>query len=190
MRTVKLRVTDSQGHINETTRTLSVTNAPLASFTFSPTAVKSGQMVSFNGSASSDPDGMIATYEWDLDGNASYETRTGSRPTVSRSYASPGTLSVKLRVTDNLGVSSETSRPLLVKARARRPSCGGLKGAKRVTCMRRTCRKLKGNKRGACIRRSCRYVKRDKRNACKRRSCRTLKGAKKRACVRKYSRKR
>ena len=187
VRTVKLRVTDGQGHINETTRTLSVTNAPVAAFTFSPSPAQSGQMVSFNGSASRDPDGTIAKYEWDLDGNGSYETGTGSTPTISRSYPSRGTLSVKLRVTDNLGVTAETTRPLEVNAPARRAGCRGQRGAKRAACMQRACRTLKRSKRAGCIRKSCRYVKRGKkRSACQRKSCRTLKGAKRRACLRKY----
>ena len=125
MRTIKLRVTDGQGHTNETTRPLSVTNAPIASFTVSPSPAQTGQMVSFNGSASSDPDGAIAKYEWDLDGNGSYETATGTTSTTSRSYPSPGTLSVRLRVTDNLGVTSETTRPLQVNAAPPPPGGGG-----------------------------------------------------------------
>ncbi len=193
VRTIKLRVTDSQGHINETTRSLSVTNEPVASFTASPSPASTGRLVSFNGAASTDPDGTIAKYEWDLDGNGAYETDTGSTPTASRSYASRGTLSVKLRVTDNLGVTSEATRSLQVNAPAqppRKPSvgCGTLKGAKRATCIQKTCRRVKGSKRAACMRKSCRYVKRSKRSACKRKSCRLLKGAKKRACVRKYAR--
>jgi len=200
-RTIKLRVTDGQGHANETTRPLTVTNAPIASFTVSPSPAQTGQMVSFNGSASSDPDGAIAAYEWDLDGNGSYETATGTTPTASRSYSSPGTLSVKLRVTDNLGVTSETSRPLQVNAapspppgetRPQRPrGCSSLRGPKRAACIQKSCRRLKGNRRAACLRKSCRFVKRSKRKACQRKSCRTLTGAKKkRACVRKYSRRR
>ena len=49
-----------------------------------------GQTVSFNASASSDPDGTIAKYEWDLDGNGSYETDTGTTPTATSSYATAG----------------------------------------------------------------------------------------------------
>ena len=42
-----------------------------------PSIVK-GEPITFNGSASSDPDGTIAKYEWDFDGNGSYETSGGA----------------------------------------------------------------------------------------------------------------
>ena len=38
---------------------------------------------SFNASASTDPDGTIAKYEWDLDGNGTYETDTGTTKTTT-----------------------------------------------------------------------------------------------------------
>jgi len=115
-RTVKLRVTDEQMNISETTRSFTVTNAPIASFTSSPTPAQTGQTVNFDGSASSDADGTIAKYEWDLDGNGDFETDTGTTATTSRSYTTAGTLTIRLRVTDNLGVPSETTRSLQVNA--------------------------------------------------------------------------
>ena len=85
---------------------------PSASFTATPNPAQVGQSVSFNGSASADPDGTIAKYEWDLDGNGSFETDTGTTPTTSRAYTAPATLDVKLRVTDNNGATGETTRSL------------------------------------------------------------------------------
>ncbi len=64
--------------------------SPTASFTASPNPVTSGASVTFDAAASSDPDGTIAKYEWDLDGNGSYETDTGTTATTSRSYATAG----------------------------------------------------------------------------------------------------
>ena len=43
--------------------------------------------VGFNASGSSDADGPLTRYEWDLDGNGSYETDTGTSPLASRTYA-------------------------------------------------------------------------------------------------------
>jgi YD repeat-containing protein len=74
---------------------------PVAAFTRTPATAKTNQAIAFNASGSSDPDGTIAKYEWDLDGNGSYETDTGSTPTTSRSYATAGDVAVKLRVTDD-----------------------------------------------------------------------------------------
>ena len=62
--------------------------------------------MTFNAAGSSDPDGTIAKYEWDLDGNGSFETDTGTTATTTRTYASAGTVTVGLRVTDNNGATA------------------------------------------------------------------------------------
>ncbi len=114
--TVGLRVTDNNGATATTTRSLTVQNrAPTASFTVSPNPATTGQTVSFNGSASSDPDGTITKYEWDLDGNGTYETNTGTTATTSRSYSSAATVNVGLRVTDNNDATATTTRSLTVR---------------------------------------------------------------------------
>jgi PKD repeat protein len=114
--TIGLRVTDSNGATATTTRTLTVQNrAPSASFTLTPNPSLTGQSVSFNGSGSTDPDGTVAKYEWDLDGNGSYETNTGATATTSRTYATGATLTIGLRVTDNLGATATTTRALSVR---------------------------------------------------------------------------
>ncbi len=107
---VRLRVSDEAGNRTTALRTVTVTNrGPTSSFTATPSTVVKNQTVSFDGSASADPDGTIAKYEWDLDGNGSFETNTGATATTSRSYATAGNVEVKLRVTDNEGVTSSTS---------------------------------------------------------------------------------
>ena len=58
--------------------------APTASFTATPNPANTNATVSFNASASVDPDGTIAKYEWDLDGNGTYETNTGTTKTTSQ----------------------------------------------------------------------------------------------------------
>jgi len=71
---------------------------PTASFTFSPAYPFAGYNVTFDGSGSSDPDGTVVNYGWDFgDGN----TSTGV--TTNHSYASAGTYTVSLTVTDNGG---------------------------------------------------------------------------------------
>jgi YD repeat-containing protein len=117
--TVGLRVTDNNGGTATTTRTVTVTNrAPTASFTATPNPVPTGTNVTFNGSGSSDPDGTVAKYEWDLDGNGTYETSTGATATTSKSFAAAGTVTVGLRVTDNLGLTATTTRAVTVTNRA------------------------------------------------------------------------
>jgi PKD repeat protein len=88
--------------------------APSASFTATPSAVQTRQTVNFNAGASADPDGTIAKYEWDLDGDGTYETDTGTTATTSKVYDKPGTVNVGLRVTDNSGVTATTTRAVTV----------------------------------------------------------------------------
>jgi YD repeat-containing protein len=210
--TVGLRVTDNLDVTGETTRSVTVTAPPTASFTVSPGAAEVGQTVAFNGAASSD-DGSIVKYEWDLDGDGSYEIDTGTTPTASRTYTSPATLTVRLRVTDDAGFTAETTRSLQISAAAQPgpppqqpppaaggqtqptqpsqpnaliappPSCTGLMGARRAACIQRTtCAALRGSRRARCIQRSCRWISRSRRGACIRKSCRYLKRSKRTAC--------
>ena len=46
-------------------------NPPAGSFTASPNPAPTGTPVTFDASGSTDPDGTIVKYEWDLDGNGS-----------------------------------------------------------------------------------------------------------------------
>ncbi len=112
---VRMRVTDSSGNKSTALRTVTVTNrAPTSSFTATPSSVNKGQLVSFNGSGSSDPDGTIAKYEWDLDGNGTFETNTGTTPTASTSYSAAGSFETKLRVTDDKGATAVSSKNVTV----------------------------------------------------------------------------
>ena len=87
---------------------------PNAAFTISKNPVKPNASVTFNASGSSDPDGSIVRYQWDLDGNGSFETDTGTTPTVSKSYAAQGAVPISLRVIDNQGGTDVTTTTLVV----------------------------------------------------------------------------
>jgi PKD repeat protein len=114
---VKLRVTDNGGAAATQTKTVTVSNrAPTASFTVSPSPAATRQTVTLNASASSDPDGTIAKYEWDLDGNGTYETDGGTANTKTNVFTTVGTISIGLRVTDNGGATAVTTRPLTVSS--------------------------------------------------------------------------
>ena len=74
--------------------------APTAKALAVPTSVNAGEIISFSGADSMDPDGTITSYEWDFgDGT------TASGATVTHAYSNEGTYAVKLTVTDNDGLS-------------------------------------------------------------------------------------
>ncbi len=82
-------------------------NAPTASFTDSV----SGLSVSFDGTASSDPDNDPLSYAWTFgDGNS------GSGVSPSHTYAAGGTYTVQLTVSDGKGGSDSTSKQVTVTA--------------------------------------------------------------------------
>jgi plastocyanin len=104
---------------------------PVAAIAADPATVPSGGTVRFDASASTDDHG-IADYAWDLDGDGTFETDTGTTPTVSRTYVNQGTsdqvVTVAVKVTDDnadaVGPESSTaSRPLTVTPAP--PSGGG-----------------------------------------------------------------
>lgn len=83
--------------------------APVARIT-GPTTTAAGVTVTFSGTGSTDPDGTIATYDWNFgDGTA------GSGATVTKSFA-VGTWAVQLTVTDNLGLTNTAMMPVTVSA--------------------------------------------------------------------------
>lgn len=86
---------------------------PQASFTYSPAAPTINDLVAFDGSGSSDPDGRIVLYEWDFNGDGRYEQRLSAAAT-SWLYDEPGKYRVSLRVTDNGGAAAVGTKELEV----------------------------------------------------------------------------
>ena len=109
-----VRVTDADGNSTDATTQVSVADRPPnASFSPSANPAYAPATVTFDGSGSSDPDGRIVRYEWDLDGDGSFEL-SGQASSASRRYVEPGTVRVTLRVTDDRGNSSQASLELNV----------------------------------------------------------------------------
>ena len=105
---IGLRVIDSVGASASVTHTLTVGNLPpVAKLTASPTPALVGQTVTLNASESTDQ-GTITDYKWNLSGEG-YETNTGSTPTVTTSFKTPGTHTVGVEVTDNEGLSTRAT---------------------------------------------------------------------------------
>jgi PKD repeat protein len=109
--TVTLTVTDSDGLTASTTRSIRIYAPPSPSFTFTPAKPLAGQSVSFDGSASTDPDGTITSYAWDFgDGG------TGTGSTRAHTYAAYGTYAVRLTVVDSDGFSASTTKSVRIHA--------------------------------------------------------------------------
>lgn len=93
-------------------------NAPVASFSFSPSAPNVGQAVLFDATSSFDSDGFITSYEWDFNGDG-FTDASGSR--VTQTFFAAGPVSVRLTVRDNGGLSGTTTQLLQVGRPAQPP---------------------------------------------------------------------
>ena len=83
--------------------------APIADFTLSPEKPKVNDMVTFNASASFDPNGQIVSWDWDFnDGNVE------SGKVVTHAYTEAGTYNVTLTVKDNDELCNIVWKPLKV----------------------------------------------------------------------------
>ncbi len=108
---------DNRGGTDVDSKTLFVGNdAPTASFTISPNPAIVGQTVTFNGVRVERSRRYVVKYEWDLDGNGTFETNTGTTATTSRIYANAATVNIGLRVTDDDGATGTTTRAFSVKS--------------------------------------------------------------------------
>jgi hypothetical protein len=118
-KTVGVRVTDIYNATSVATTTVTVHPAPVAAFDASPKPAVTGEQVVFDGTASirTEP---ISKFEWDLDGNGTFETNTGARPVAARRYDGTGTLTTRLRITDAQGSQNVATRQLTVLAQAPR----------------------------------------------------------------------
>src|SRR6185295_2671623 len=105
---IHLRVTDASGSFADVTHAVTVTSPPSG-----PTAAFTSSCVnracSVNGSAST---GTISNYHWDWGDETSTDSAS---PTASHTYASDGTFSIHLRVTDASGQFGDATHNVTVQ---------------------------------------------------------------------------
>jgi hypothetical protein len=116
--TARLRITDEDSDIAETSVSLRINAPPKAGFIYQPSRPKVGRRVVLS-STSSDPDGAIpgTGYTWDLDGDRQFGDATGE--TVTTSFPKQGKNKVRLLVTDADGATDKVAHKIRVIAEAR-----------------------------------------------------------------------
>ena len=125
VRRVGVQVTDNDGATGTATRDVTVRPdgggggtpgnvEPLATLIASPATPVTGGSVLLDASASSDPDGFITRYEWDLDGDGAFERDGGDEPTIVVPTPVAGTRTFRVRVTDDGGATAVANRTLTV----------------------------------------------------------------------------
>ena len=102
---VTLVVEDNASRTDADTQTLRVNAPPEPALAANTTQSFIGVPVAFDGSASRDPDGTVASYAWDFGDGA---TATGA--TAAHAYGARGTFTVTLSVVDNDGATNATTR--------------------------------------------------------------------------------
>jgi PKD repeat protein len=103
---VTLTVTDDQGLTSSYSRWITITQGnmpPVAVGTITPQNPAVGELVTFDGSMSYDPDGYVTSWYWYF-GDGYYS----SGSVAHHSYSIPGTYTVELSIYDNYGSWSHT----------------------------------------------------------------------------------
>ncbi|MEA2400839.1 MAG: hypothetical protein QOK00_1242 [Thermoleophilaceae bacterium] len=100
--------------------------APNAALAVRPRLVAAGHRVTLDASGSRDPEGLRLVYEWDLDGNGTFEAGSGTTPTAMPKFGVDGPRVVRVRVNDPHGgqavaeakLNVDGSRPVLTRLSA------------------------------------------------------------------------
>ena len=112
--TVEVCVSDDDGASGCDQAQVTVTlNRPPVAEAGGPYVGYEGTSITLNASRSTDPDNNIVLYEWDLDNDGLFDDATGVRPKFAA--IDNGIFTVRVRVTDVGGLSSEDSSTVTVK---------------------------------------------------------------------------
>ncbi len=114
---VRLRITDTgaPAATSTTARTVYVGAAPTASFTADRQATSQHQAVNFSGTASEPGYAGPFSYRWDFDGDGTYDD-SASGASAAHVYATAGSYSPKVEVTDDIGVTATYTLPAPIVA--------------------------------------------------------------------------
>ena len=87
---------------------------PAAALALDRSTARVQERVRLDASGSSDPDGRIAAYDWDLDGNGSFEHPSGGDPVLRHTWDEPLDVQVGVRVTDDRGGTAIAHRRVTI----------------------------------------------------------------------------
>src|SRR5712692_593641 len=109
-----VNATDNAGLTTQSSiSTKTITDRPPVAVLYkTTTSALTGDVVGFGASASTDPDGGITGYAWNFGDGI-----TGSGAGISHSYATPGTYTVILTVTDNSGSANTATTTMTIGVR-------------------------------------------------------------------------
>ncbi|MEM4413247.1 MAG: right-handed parallel beta-helix repeat-containing protein, partial [Candidatus Caldarchaeum sp.] len=113
-KTVYAELQDQAGNVGKLQAQIEyiVARPPTASFTVTPANPRPGQPVTFDASASVSPNGKITKYAWDFGDGQKQET---DRPIIQHTYAKEARYTVRLVITDVLGLTAQAERELPVE---------------------------------------------------------------------------
>jgi len=115
-KTPSVTVADAEGATAEAStsvQVMSANTAPTASLTHSPSNPETGETVTLDASGSSDPDGDVVEYRWDVDGDGTVDDIT-TISTYSHAYGSGGDYTARVTVVDNEGAEAQAQSTVQV----------------------------------------------------------------------------
>ena len=115
--TVRLRVTDDDGASDTDSVTVTVEGAdepPTAAVSYQPSSPAPDEQVTFDASDSTDPDGQITEYAWDVTGDGQFQQTSDA--VYTHTYAEAGEYTVTVQVTDDTGLTDRAQTTVSVKA--------------------------------------------------------------------------
>ena len=109
--TVTLTTTDELGATGSFSQQVTA-DEPTAAFRVSSSNPAPNAPVSFDASTTTDPESTITHYVWDFGDGATLDA--GASPTTTHSFSTAGTYTVKLTVTDQLGLADTASHQVVI----------------------------------------------------------------------------
>jgi PKD repeat protein len=85
-----------------------------------------GTNVTLDASGSTDANGRIAEYAWDLDGNGTYETDGGTSSRTTQTFQKPGLYTVGVEVANTVGKTATARLTITIDPRPTQPGDAGV----------------------------------------------------------------